>query len=250
MYKIKLTIELLSDTCLGSGAGLAGLVDQELLYDSLGFPMANGKTIKGWLVEACADIISGIQKPIPEWLLNSSKRLFGNPGDGLDETLLFIGDAHFPDDIRAQEIQDFKKEKREVIENRNIRSNEEKHQRIITKFNNRINANKTSYSRVRHQTAIEDTGIAKDSSLRTIRVINSGNTLISELHYLGNESDKETDLALLCAVVSCVRRIGLNRTRGLGKVRCSLSTNDEKDFYKKYIKTFIKSLSKEEYESH
>lgn len=253
MKKIKLTIELLSDTCLGSGGGLAGLVDQELLYDSLGFPMANGKTVKGWLVEACADILAGLDKQSTEVLKESADRLFGKPGDGLDETLLFIGDAHFPDEIRVQETHDFETKKTELLvglNERDTRTLQIIHGSILSEYHHRVNANKDSYSRIRHQTAIESSGekkgVAKDGSLRTIRVINRGNTLVSELQYFGSEENEKNDFALLCAVVSCVRRIGLNRTRGLGKVKCSLLMNGDDVFFERHIKSFVENIVKED----
>ncbi len=239
MKKIKLTIELLSDTCLGSGGGLAGLVDQELLYDSLGFPMANGKTVKGWLVEACADILAGLDKQSTEVLKESADRLFGKPGDGLDETLLFIGDAHFLDEIREQEAQEFEDTKRRWSQDMPADQYEAVNRNIVNYYNKKVKLNKESYSRIRYQTAIEDTGVAKDGSLRAIRVINRGNTLVSELQYFGSEENERNDFALLCAVVSCVRRIGLNRTRGLGRVKCSLSMNNDNVFFERHINTFV-----------
>jgi len=75
--------------------------------------------------------------------------------------------------------------------------------------------------------------------LRAIRVINRGNTLVSELQYFGSEENERNDFALLCAVVSCVRRIGLNRTRGLGRVKCSLSMNNDNVFFERHINTFV-----------
>ena len=242
MKKIKLTIELLSDTCLGSGAGLAGMVDQELLYDSLGFPMANGKTVKGWLVEACADIMAGFGDSAPKKLEESANRLFGNPGDGMNETLLFIGDAHFPNEIREQEVLELQELKNRVERQIDPEQDDLKHWSIINQYNKQVNIVKESYSRIRYQTAIGDKGVAKDGSLRTIRVINSGNTLVSDLQYFGSKEDEPNDFALLSAVTSCVRRIGLNRTRGLGRVKCQLSMAEKNDFFKENLEEFANGL--------
>jgi CRISPR-associated protein Csx10 len=252
MKKIKLSIELLSDTCLGSGAGLAGLVDQDLLYDSLGFPMVNGKTVKGWLVEACADIMAGLGDSTTNKLKESANRLFGNPGDAMDETLLFIGDAHFPDEIRKQEVLDLQELKNSLDELMTADQDDLKHRSIISHYNKQVNFVKESYSRIRYQTAIEDTGVAKDGSLRTIRVINRGNTLVSDLQYFGSKEDEQNDFVLLCAVVACVRRIGLNRTRGLGRVKCELSMAGKSDFFKENLEGFANGLRRddEDYESN
>ena len=58
MMKLALTIELLTDTTFGRGDGVAGLVDEEVEHDSqTGLPIIRGRTLKGLLVEECANLL-------------------------------------------------------------------------------------------------------------------------------------------------------------------------------------------------
>lgn len=245
-YKLKLTIELLSDTALGSGAGLAGLVDQELLYDPFGFPMANGRTVKGWMVESCADLLENLQTDslIKNSLEESASRLFGNPGDSLEDSSLLVGDLHILDSIRAYELQEIKQKEQEIL-NDERKEVQEKSKYIMEYYNKRQSINKTVFTRIRHQTAIDpNTGAAKEKSLRTIRVINRGNQMEAEIIYQGNNDQAKADLPLLCATVALIRRVGKSRTRGLGKVRCQLTCATEEKFFENRLNEFYEKLEK------
>ena len=46
---VLISVELLSDTTLGRGEGMAGLVDADVEHDELGLPFLGGKTLKGLL---------------------------------------------------------------------------------------------------------------------------------------------------------------------------------------------------------
>lgn len=242
--KLKFTVKLLSDTALGSGAGLAGLVDQELLYDPFGFPMANGRTVKGWLVESCADLLESLpEKHTKENALEeSASRLFGNPGDALEDSNLLVGDLHILDLIRANELTEIKENETKILEDKEIKdSNKSKH--IMRFFNKRQALNKTVFTRVRHQTAIDpNTGAAKEKSLRTIRVINRGYEMEADFIYQGNNDQAKFDLPLLCATTALIRRVGKSRTRGLGRVSCYLSSEYEDNFFENQLNEFYKML--------
>ncbi len=245
-HKLKFTIELLSDTALGSGAGLAGLVDQELLYDPFGFPMANGRTVKGWLVESCADLLENLQLDSTEKtvLEESASRLFGNPGDALKDSSLLVGDLHFHDSIRANELKEIRIKEKEIIENNRIKD-QDKSKRIMRFFNERQAINKTFFTRIRHQTAIDPkTGTAKEKSLRTIRVINRGNRMEADFIYQGTDDQAKVDLPLLCAASALIRRVGKSRTRGLGKVRCRLAFESEENFFDNRLGEVYEKLEK------
>ncbi|PVE30161.1 hypothetical protein DC030_15410, partial [Enterococcus faecalis] len=54
---IEIRLKLLSDATFGRGDGVSGLVDEEVEHDArTGLPLVRGRTLKGLLVEGCADI--------------------------------------------------------------------------------------------------------------------------------------------------------------------------------------------------
>ena len=57
-YILKITLE--SDAVFGRGDGVAGAIDTEVQHDQNGFPFLNGRTIKGLLVQECADILAAV----------------------------------------------------------------------------------------------------------------------------------------------------------------------------------------------
>ncbi|MHC5770602.1 MAG: RAMP superfamily CRISPR-associated protein [Nostoc sp.] len=78
IYQLK--IKLLSDTTFGRGDGVAGLVDQELEYDSSGFPYLRGRTLKGLLSEESDNLIAVLPVEIRHNWENFACIIFGTPG--------------------------------------------------------------------------------------------------------------------------------------------------------------------------
>lgn len=87
--KLTLAITLLSDTTFGRGDGVSGVVDQEVEHDpATGLPFVRGRTLKGLLVEACADLLYALKfaiAPGKETFRTAAWRLFGSGGSGLDD---------------------------------------------------------------------------------------------------------------------------------------------------------------------
>ena len=100
-YWLKLT--LLSDTTFGRGDGVAGLVDAEVRHDRYGLPYLGGKTLKGLLGAACAEVLSALEKSevsdLPDWQ-EAAAFLFGVPGSGLEHAgKLKVGDEFIHESI-------------------------------------------------------------------------------------------------------------------------------------------------------
>jgi hypothetical protein len=96
-------IRLISDTTFGRGDGVAGVVDAEVQHDALGFPYLSGKTLKGLLSAACAEVLDALTRSSAQsdWH-EIARSLFGDPGSGEDsQGQLHVGDAQFPSDLRA-----------------------------------------------------------------------------------------------------------------------------------------------------
>ena len=151
MTQMWLKFVLKSDATFGRGEGVAGLVDAEIEHDSFGLPYLHGRTLKGLLVEECANLLFALNEAqstgYDRWE-QTAQILFGAPGSSLAVTAnLRVGDACLPDDLRRQvmaAVQDGKLSRVDVIE-------------MLTD--------------IRRQTAMEATnGRLEDYSLRAMRV--------------------------------------------------------------------------------
>jgi hypothetical protein len=67
MTRYILKIKLESEAAFGRGDGVAGLVDAEVQHDDYGFPFLHGRTIKGLLVQECADIRTSLSSGRSMW---------------------------------------------------------------------------------------------------------------------------------------------------------------------------------------
>ena len=205
MYTLHIKLE--SDAVFGRGDGLAGVVDQEVEHDEYGLPFLRGRTLKGLLVEECANILYalGKQKPaLAEKYQEVANRLFGKPGSGLqDNALLRMGDARLPEDLCA--AVRFSVERKEL---------------------SRLDVLE-SLTDVRRQTAMDETGKPEEHSLRATRVILRDTPFISQLAFASPPDD--TDLALLAACIKAFRRAGTGRNRGYGRLTATLRDRQGKD---------------------
>ncbi len=190
-YFLRFVLE--SDATFGRGDGVAGLVDTEVQHDEYGCSYLGGRALKGLLVSECAEILEALPGAIRSRWEKSAQRLFGNPGSTLeDNALLSIGDAQLSADLRAAIAQD--------IERKQIKREE-----VLE-----------SLTALRRQTAMDESGVPKPHSLRTMRVILRRTPFEVALHFA--EEPTEDDLALLAACIKAFRRAGTGLTRGRGRV--------------------------------
>ena len=221
MFDLDLKLELLSDTVLGRGDGVAGLVDIEVQHDEFGCPYLQGRTLRGLLVEECANILYALelQNMASQWI-PAAHRLFGDPGSSQESmALLKIGDATLPADLQ-QAI-------RFQVHQGRITPQEIFH----------------SLTEIDQQTAMNPvTGAPKTGSLRSLRVIIRKTILTSHLSFL-NEPEP-SDQGLLAACAMSLRRMGTNRNRGRGAVRVQLvdqTGNDLTSTYFTYFKNQVEA---------
>jgi CRISPR/Cas system CSM-associated protein Csm3 (group 7 of RAMP superfamily) len=193
-----LRVKLLSDTAFGRGDGIAGVVDNEVEHDSeTGLPIVKGRTIKGLIVEACADILFGLSKCNPaahNLFKKSANDLFGVPGSDLESNgLLHFHIATLPLDF-IQKVRKSPYTPMQVLE---------------------------TFTSVRRQTAVDlvrDT--PQDQTLRATRVVIRKTVFHAPIS--AERELKDEERALLAACASTMRHAGLNRTRGLGHVEVTL----------------------------
>ena len=210
MATYKLKIELLSDLCVSDGGIYNSTLDIDICQDAYGFPYIPAKRIKGCLRESALELA--------DWGENVDiGKLFGNKGDRENAGILRISDAVLSDSIKN----------RAEIDASNS---------VIYHKQNILN----QYSYVRTQTSIDnETGVAKPTSLRTMRVAKKGLVFEAKLRVAdadeianghGDAEAQANDtmtskewksaLDLICANLT---HMGNSRTRGLGEVRVTLS---------------------------
>jgi CRISPR/Cas system CSM-associated protein Csm3 (group 7 of RAMP superfamily) len=218
MRRLQLSLHLKSDTTFGRGEGLAGLVDEEIEYDvATGLPFVRGRTLKGLLVEECANLMFALEKAgspaLPE-LKESAGRLFGRPGSGLESAaLLHFGPALLPQELRdavRAAIEDEKMMPADVLE---------------------------SLTAIRRQTAINEVSAApEEGSLRSMRVVLRNTSFHAWLDFYNEPNENE--LALLAACALSVRRGGIGRNRGRGRLILELLEEDGSNIQQKYFNHF------------
>ncbi|MCO5188114.1 MAG: hypothetical protein M9918_07965 [Anaerolineae bacterium] len=192
-----LHITLRSDTTFGRGDGVAGLVDQEIVHNpKSGLPFVRGRTLKGLLVEECANILFVV--PSNQTLEQAAKFLFGDPGSHLmDDAMMRVGAAHLPLSVRdavAYAIADKQWTAHDVLE---------------------------SLTAIRRQTSVDNqTGVPEKGSLRAMRVLMRETNLTSELVF--GRKPTSAEWALLAACVAGLRRGGTGRNRGRGRLQAVL----------------------------
>ncbi len=192
---MRLQILLRSDSAFGRGDGVAGLVDSEVEHDArTGIPYIKGRTVKGLLVESCADLLYALKNNTAfSDLESAAQKLFGVPGSTLDDMgCLHVGSAQLPDDLRQYLAKKYQPQ--QVL------------RALMT---------------IRHQTAVDTTnGAPKDGSLRATRVVLRETMFYSQLHATDNL--EPVDYQLLAACATGIKRGGQNRTRGLGWLKVEL----------------------------
>src|SRR5690606_35139562 len=191
--RMNIKIKTLSYLLVGSGTN-TGLIDTDIAYHRSGFPFIPGKRIKGLLRESLLEVLEmyGIQED------SIVAEIFGSEGNALsNKGLIRVGNAY---------LRNWEELIKEVFNHPNTFSKEN----ISTYFTTDIS-----------QTTIDEkTGIAKDRSLRSYRVLNSGFEFILPVSFRKDLDDNKKEL--FRKAVLNLRYMGTRRNRGFGKVRCRI----------------------------
>jgi hypothetical protein len=202
MTVLTLQFTLASDALLGQGDGVAGLVDEEVRHDRYGCPYLAGKTLKGMLVNECADILDALPAAKQEKWRNAARLLFGEPGMmSAGIARMQVGDATLPPDLREAVV--------EAVQQGQLRRTD-----VLS-----------ALTTLRQQTAMDpDEGIPKEKTLRTMRMV-LRNTQFAAALWLEDDADTTDTRRLLATTVTALRRIGTGRNRGHGRL-CGLKLVD------------------------
>lgn len=208
MRQFELTLELKSPCLIGSAEGFGTLIDSDIVFDELGIPYVPAKRIKGCLrdsaIQICqffelADIMAfDLSKDNTENRYKLVTEIFGCPGSDKPASFYF-SNLHIVgyDNIKSW-LHFYREHYRDLV----------CPEVIINHF-----------TEIRQQTAIDENGVAKKHSLRTIRVAVKGLIFRGSID---TEIDDEERVMLLSLAVANLRRIGTKRNRGFGRVECRL----------------------------
>ncbi len=215
----QLRLELLSDTTFGRGDGVAGLVDQEVEHDpQTGLPFVRGRTLKGLLVEACAETLYSLELTrngrLPDFQ-QAAQKLFGSGGSEIEAAAqMRVGKAVLDNEVRTA----FK----DYVTARSITAADALE----------------AFTSVRRQTAMDErTDAPARGSLRASRVVLLGTVFFAPLEF--DSTPDPLMLALLAACAAGVRRAGTGRNRGRGHIKVDLIGVD-----KDYLKEFASLVKK------
>lgn len=210
MKKYQIKLKLLSSSLIGSGEGFGAVIDADIVFDKFGIPCVPSKRIKGCLRDSALEVCeilkaSGInylplEEDQSENRFKIITELFGRPG--LDEPApLYISN------LTVEGYEELTPWIGYFMEN---------HPEIVTP-----EALRRTYTEIRQQTSIED-GVAKEHSLRTIRVAKKGIVFEGDVEL---EEEREEFVKLLYLACLNLRRFGTKRNRGLGEISCKFLEN-------------------------
>lgn len=202
-----LTIQLKSDTTFGRGEGVAGLVDIEVEHDARGCPEIGGRTLKGLLVEEWTNLryalAGGSAGDGTEWD-EVAILLFGRPEMDGAGGRLHVGAATLPPDLKAAIAADTELSPAQVL---------------------------AALTTIRRQTSVNaSTGAPEAGSLRAARAVLRGVELVAPLDLRLPSAERPRAEALLAACALAVRRGGMSRNRGRGRLAVLLHQTMPADY--------------------
>lgn len=199
--KLRLKLTTLSDTLIGSARSFGTIIDSDIVFDEMGLPYIPAKRMKGLFRNAFEDLINtkGFAEFSPA-KLESVKEIFGKEG-GNEVNSSTIFDSLYLEEskLMADHLKYLYENFDKVISKQQVMEH---------------------FTQLRSQTAIDpNTGIAKDHSLRTFRVLKKGFSFSGNLEVA---EDSELSLELWSFAALYIKRIGSMRNRGFGKVKIEL----------------------------
>lgn len=214
---IKVKIQLKSPLQLSSGAADVN-VDTDVILDEWGLPFIPAKRFRGVLYESALEIVE-LKECLNETDGALSRKVLEevfNRGNEESEVRTSF------EDFRIKGYQKIVKE---------LEALSHMYGDIVG-----YNQIRNAFTSVRYQTAIDEKkGIAKDGSLRNMRVVD--NTSFEFEGSIHIEQGAEKHKQLLAVALKNLTAIGFKRNRGFGRIACSMANQD------KLVKDALKSKS-------
>ena len=206
--EFKVTVTLLSPLQLSGGQAVVN-VDVDMLVDSMGIPYIPAKRFRGVLYESALEVIEMVETTEDghgHKVLNRNvlDELF-NRGDEESNVVLEIEDLYIKGyDSLKEELELLHKAFPSVVTKKSIRN---------------------AYTTLRYETAIDETtGVVKDGSLRTIRVMDREDQVFEGHITIHNDNETENEIYkhLLVVALQNTKNIGYKRNRGFGRIQCTM----------------------------
>lgn len=210
MAEFEVEIKTLSPIHLGSGGANVN-IDAEICRDNFGLPYFPAKRFKGLLYESAVEVFEMLEladfdtKTLPNLDRLFNKKYFD---DTTGEIQLIVSNFY---------IQREKKYKK-LCEDWNYL------QKKYPALFNPADVLET-FTTVRYQTKLVN-GVAADSTLRNLRVLDDGIKFFGTINLLGGD---ENILTLLAMAIKNLSAAGSKRNRGFGKIACSINFGKGKD---------------------
>lgn len=219
MKNLKLKLNLISASLIGSAHGFGTIIDSDIVYDDFGIPYVPSKRIKGCLRDSALEVCEIFEQAKIEIFDLSRKGdsfqivdfLFGRAGDEKPAPLI-ISNLYPPDYENLRQWLLY------LTENYGSYFH---HEAVLNYF-----------TEIRQQTSIDEKGVCKEGSLRTVRVLSrgfefEGTVQLLDFPYSSPYSLEDFTILLYFATIN-LRRFGSKRTRGFGEIKCQLFEGDNK----------------------
>lgn len=222
MKELQLEITLESDALVGSGESYGSIIDADIVFESNGLPFIPAKRIKGCLRDSVEEILFLFNRADENYKIKDEidmESCFGQRYSGNEEYRGNQGKIHFENlmlvgyNNLSNWLYSISKENK-------------KYASLFSK-----ESVLSQYTRIKRQTSIDsETGTAKETSLRTMRVLKKA------LVFQGSISipDDKKILYTLALAISNFYSLGTSRNRGLGNITAKLKEN-KIDITKKYL---------------
>ncbi len=208
-FTIKITLE--SDALIGSGEGFGAIIDTDIVFDKVGIPYIPAKRVKGCLRDSAREVCAMFESARIDSFINLRKEEKKEDGYKIVNDVFGRTGQEKPSPIFFSRL---------TIEDYDANKNWLEY--LLKKYKELLSAQKvlSAFTEVRQQTAIKD-GVAKEHSLRTVRVVKKGVKFKGEI-----QVDDDNAAELLSLACLNLKNIGTKRNRGFGEVLCELFEGD------------------------
>jgi len=197
---------------LGSGSGHGSFIDSDIVFDKHGIPFFPARRLKGLLRESALEVIEMLEQA-------GLREIFSSH---VEEQV--FGSTRSRSAIRVNNL--YLKDYQQILEG--LQYVQQEFPTIVNK-----DAVMNALTDIRQQTAIEN-GIAREHSLRTIRVLNPKYQFEGKIELLNMEEQEEIEALLALAGLN-LKRAGSGRNRGWGEISCRIYSDDGENLGEKYI---------------
>ena len=210
MAEFEVEIKTLSPIHLGSG-GADVNIDSEICCDNFGFPYFPAKRFKGLLYESALEIFEMLElaefdtKNLPNLNKLFNKKYFD---DTTSEVQLIVSNFYIQREKNYKKLCD------------DWKYLQQEYPGLFSPADML-----ETFTSIRYQTRLVD-GVADDSSLRNLRVLDSGINFYGTINLIGGD---ENILTLLALAIKNLSAAGTKRNRGFGKINCSIKFGKGKD---------------------